>query len=172
MKKIIILGSCGAGKSTLAKKLHDRLGLKLVHLDQLYWKPNWERTDSLDFRKKVEKLLKEKEWIMDGNYRSTLDIRLPAADTIILLDFPRLICFFRLFKRRTKKDRSDMLNGCKERLTFELIKWVLWTFPQENRKQILNWLTEAQDKNVYILKTNKDVESFLRKQKNGSEAKN
>jgi adenylate kinase family enzyme len=161
MKKILILGSCGAGKSLFAKRLHNLLGLKLIHLDQYYWKPNWERTDSLEFRKKVKELIADDEWIMDGNYRSTLDIRMPAADTIILLDFNRLTCFLRLFKRRTKKDRLDIIKGCEERVTFELIKWVLWTFPQENRKQILSRLKELGDKKIFILKSNKEIEAFL-----------
>ena len=86
MKKIIIIGSCGAGKTTFAQKINKKLNLPLTNLDQLYWKPGWERTSKTEWREKVEQLVKGDKWIIDGNYQSTFDIRFPACDTIIFLD--------------------------------------------------------------------------------------
>lgn len=162
MKRILILGSCGAGKSTLAKRLHDILGIDIIHLDQHYWKPSWTRTESEEWQKKVEDLIKEESWIMDGNYRSTMDLRLPQADAIIWLDFSPPVCFYRIVKRRLKNNRVDALAGCKERISFELLKWVLWKFPRENRPDIAKRLEILKGKkDIHILKSNKDAELFL-----------
>jgi adenylate kinase family enzyme len=162
MKKILILGSSGAGKSTLAKRLHEILGIDIIHLDQHYWKPNWTKTESEEWQKKVEELLKKDEWIMDGNYRSTMDLRLPQADIIIWLDFPPIVCLYRILKRRLKNNRVDEIDGCQERISFELLRWILWKFPRENRKDIIKRLEAVKkEKNVFIFKSNEDVESFL-----------
>lgn len=127
MKKILIIGSCGAGKSTFAKRLHNVLGVKVIHLDQCYWKSNWTRTEKEEWESKTREFIEGDEWILDGNYRSTLDLRLSQADTVIWLDFSPLICYYRTLKRRFKKNRVDKLDNCDERMTWELMKWVLWT---------------------------------------------
>ncbi|MDO9231641.1 MAG: AAA family ATPase [bacterium] len=166
MKKILILGSCGAGKSTLARKMQSILDIEIIHLDQHYWKPNWTKTESEEWEKKVEELIKGERWIIDGNYRSTLDIRLPQSDTVIWLDFPRMTCLRRLLKRRLKKNRVDEISGCKERISFNLLKWVLWKFPRDNRKDIIKRLeTIRKEKNVFVLKSDRDVDEFLNKLK-------
>jgi adenylate kinase family enzyme len=163
MKKIIIFGSSGAGKSTFAKLLSKYTGINLVHLDQEYWKPSWVRTDSDVFKKRIKELISEDEWIMDGNYRNTMDMRIAKADTIIFLDFSRWTCLFRLFKRRLKNNRVDVLNCCDEQITYELIKWILWIFPRINRKEILNKINKVKNKKkVVILKSNKQMEEFLK----------
>lgn len=162
MKKILIIGSCGAGKSTLSKRLHKILGIDIIHLDQHYWKPNWTKTDNEEWQKKVEELVKGERWVMDGNYRSTIDQRLPQADTIIWLDFSRWICCYRILKRRWNKNRVDELDNCRERISFNLLKWVLWKFPRDNRKDIIKIVESLKNKkSVHILKSNKDIESFF-----------
>ena len=99
---------------------------------------------------------------MDGNYRSSLDMRLPQADTVILLDFSPPVCLYRLLKRRIKADRADEIAGCQERINFELLKWVLWTFPRVNRKEIEKKLESSKkQKDIFILRSNKDVDLFL-----------
>jgi adenylate kinase family enzyme len=165
MKRILIFGSSGAGKSTFAKRMNDILGIEIIHLDQHYWKPNWTRTESEEWNKKVEELIRGDEWIMDGNYRSSMDLRFSKADTVIWLDFSPLVCLYRIYKRRLKNNRADELDGCRERITFELLRWVLWKFPRDNRKDIFKRLKQLKGKkDVYILKSNKEVESFLKKQ--------
>jgi adenylate kinase family enzyme len=112
----------------------------------------------------VKKLVQEEEWIMDGNYRSTLDIRIPAADTIIWLYFSRFVCLWRAIKRKIKNDRFDRLEGCQEKIDLGFIKWILWTFPRENCKHILEKLGEIKSegkKEVYIFRSNREIEAFL-----------
>ena len=99
MKKVVIIGSDGAGKSTLARRLGAATGIEVFHLDKLYWKPNWTKTPKDEWLKTVENLLCKDEWIMDGNFGGTMEIRLAACDTAIFLDFPRTVCTYCSFKR-------------------------------------------------------------------------
>ncbi len=99
MQRVAIIGSCGAGKTTLAKSLGERLDLPVIHLDAHYWQPGWQATDADEWQKIQQKLVKGDRWIIDGNYGSTMDIRLTAADTIVWLDFSRYLCLWRVFKR-------------------------------------------------------------------------
>jgi adenylate kinase family enzyme len=157
MKKILIIGSCGAGKSTIAKELSEKLNLPLIGLDQLYWQPGWTRTPREEWRAKVLELVKKDSWIMEGNYQNTFDIRIPAADTIILLDVNRFICFWRIWKRQFLNNRTDKLNGCIEKVDWELVKWVLWDYPEKGRKEIAKFLKQYPDKKIIIIKSKKDL---------------
>jgi adenylate kinase family enzyme len=164
MKRILIIGSSGAGKSTFAKRLHKVLGINIIHLDQHYWKPNWTKTENEEWQKKVENMMKAEQWIMDGNYRSTMELRLSQADTIIWLDLSPIVCLWRILKRRQKDNRVDELDNCRERVSFNLAKWVLWKFPRDNRKDILKLVEVYKSKKeIHVLKSNKDVESFFSK---------
>lgn len=82
MKKIILIGSGGAGKSTFSRKLSNKLNIKVFHLDALMWKPHWEMTDRT-YQIQIQKEIIEKDsWIIDGNYNGTMDMRIDASDTI------------------------------------------------------------------------------------------
>ena len=119
MNKVLIIGSCGAGKSTLARRLGQRLGLHVIHLDRHYWHPGWQPTPDEVWREVVQGLVQGDRWIIDGNYGGTFDIRFPEADTIIDLDYSTARCLGRAFKRRLLypfRGRPDMNDGCPERL--------------------------------------------------------
>lgn len=164
MKKIAIIGSAGAGKSTLARQLGKILNIEVIHLDSFYWKPGWIETSEDEWKDTVKNLVKRETWIIDGNYGSTLDIRLDAADTIIFLDFPRIICLWRVIKRRFQyagKSRPDMTPGCIERLTWSFIHWV-WTYPIRSRSKVLEKLAErAEKREIIILHTFSETHRFL-----------
>lgn len=167
MKRILVIGSAGAGKSVFAKRLAEKLGLPLIHLDQEYWKPGWVKPERLEWEAKVRELIARESWVMDGNYRSTLSIRIPAADTIILLDFSRFICFWRIWKRRLKDDRKDVLPGSPEQVSWNLVRWVLWRYPQYARKDMLERLKEIRaDQKLIILRSQKELETFLKELRN------
>src|SRR6056297_533684 len=152
MKKILIIGSCGAGKSTLAKKLSLKTGLPLIGLDQLYWKPGWIKTERPEWRAKVAEMVKQEKWIMEGNYKNTFDIMFPACEAIIFLDFNRFVCLFGILKRRIFKNRADKLNNCPEKIDWKLIKWVLWEYPRRGREKIIHFLEKYKSKRVIILR--------------------
>lgn len=121
MKKIALIGSGGSGKSTLARRLGEKLNIEVYHLNALFWKPNWMPTSKEEQRKVQYELVKKEEWIIDGNYNGTMDIRLNAVDTIIFVDISRVICIYRVFKRMIQyrgKSRPDMAEGVNERLDF------------------------------------------------------
>src|SRR5215470_7625258 len=99
MQKILVIGSGGAGKSTLAKRLGARLNLEVIHLDKVYWKPGWVEPPKAEWQNRVQELLNREAWIMDGNFSDTLVMRMAACDTVIFLDLARLICLWRVLKR-------------------------------------------------------------------------
>jgi adenylate kinase family enzyme len=164
MKRIAIIGPAGSGKSTLAHELGAILGVAVVHLDALFWKPGWMETPKPEWRSIQEELVRRESWIIDGNYGGTLDVRLAAADTIIFLDFPRLLCLWRVIRRRLQyigKDRPDVGPGCPERLTWRFLWWI-WTYRARKRPAVLQKLAEcANEKRVIVLRGPAAVRRFL-----------
>lgn len=122
MKKIIVIGSPGSGKSTLARKLSKKLDIPCIYLDRLFWKPNWGKTPKKEFDKLLQNELEKESWIIDGNYNRTLPMRLKYADTVIWLDYPRIICVWRVWWRHGKK-RVDMTDGCEEKRDKEFFEF-------------------------------------------------
>ncbi|MEQ9330114.1 hypothetical protein [Thalassobaculum sp.] len=129
MRRVMIVGCPGAGKSTAARRLAARTGLPIVHLDRHYWQPGWTRPESAAWRRKVAELAAQPAWIIDGNYGSTLDIRVAAADTLIHLDFATRVCVWRVLKRTVTglgtARRDEFVDGCPERLDWPFLKFVL-----------------------------------------------
>ena len=166
MQKVAIIGSCGAGKSTLAQQLGRLLSLKVIHLDQAYWQPGWVETEPQVWRQRVEALVTEESWIMDGNYSGTFDLRLPVADMIIFLDFSRWQCIGRVLKRIWRyrgQTRPDMAPNCPECLNWEFL-WYTWCFPSHNRPKIIQALaTTRPDQTVVTLPHPESVQQFLAK---------
>jgi adenylate kinase family enzyme len=164
MERIVVIGSGGAGKSTLAGSLGKALELDVFHLDIYYWNANWKRPTNLEWIETQQKLVNLPRWIVDGNYITSLDIRLNAADTIIFLDFSRYVCLWRVLIRRIRyhgRTRADMSAGCPERLTFTFISWI-WNFPQNERQQILDKLKANQkSKQIFVFQTANQVKEFL-----------
>lgn len=165
MKRIAIIGSGGAGKSTLSRQLGTALNMPVYHLDTLYWKPDYQRTPDEEWSVIQSDLCDLDKWIIDGNYNKTLDIRFEKADTIIFIDAHRITCLYRIFKRYItyrKSSRPDMGAGCHERLKWDFIKWV-WNYPKNNRPHVLERLdTLSMNKIVIVLKSNRDISRILK----------
>ncbi|MCC5827804.1 MAG: DNA topology modulation protein [Phycisphaeraceae bacterium] len=164
MRRILIVGSGGAGKSTLATQIGQRLGLPVIHLDALFWHAGWKETAKDEWKQTVALQLQQDAWVMDGNYGGTLDQRLATADTVIFLDLPRSLCLFRILKRRVMyrgRTRPDMAAGCPERLDMEFLKWI-WNYPRDNRPRLLDTLQAAPPSTqIHVLQSKKDVSIFL-----------
>ena len=164
MKRIIVIGCPGSGKTTLSKVLAEKLGLPLLHLDKIQWQGNWECVRSEDFDNILKEEMKKPQWIIDGNYNRTIPMRLAQCDTVIYLDYPTYICFFSAFKRVINnygKVRDDMGGNCRERLD-PYFFWFILNFNLKNRKKYHKLLSGAKDKNVIILKNRKQADEFLR----------
>ena len=164
MQRIMVIGCCGSGKSTLSKKLHQLLKLPLIHLDRHYWKPGWTETPRSEWEPIVKELAAKDSWIIDGNYGSTLDIRIARADTIIYLSYNTSTCLYRVCSRAIKnygKRRSDMAEGCPERIDFNFLHYVA-TYNLIRRKSQLAKVHKVSDeKTCIILKNDKEVDEFL-----------
>ena len=163
MQRVLIIGSGGAGKSTLAKVLAERTGLPLFHLDRIYWRPSWIDTPREEWHAMLRSILAGERWIMDGNYRGTLELRIPYADTIVFLAFPRWLCIWRVLKRyvmHRNRTREDMGAGCPERLNWEFLVF-LWRYPADGIPKVLDLLAAHPHKKVHILRSPRDIAGFL-----------
>lgn len=165
MRRVAIIGSPGAGKSTFARRLGDITGVEVVHLDRLFWKPGWVETPRQEWVQLQQQLVERAAWIIDGNYGATMDTRLQAADTVIFLDFPRRVCLWRAVKRAIKfrgQTRPDMGNGCPEKIDLEFLLYI-WRFRKREHAEIVRGLQAAQLRGVQVvrLKTKSEVEGYL-----------
>lgn len=164
MKRVLVIGSGGAGKSTLARRLGERLGLEVLHLDAYFWRPGWVEPPSDEWRRAVEEMCARDSWVMDGNYSATLDVRLRACDTVVFLDVPRAVCVWRALKRLfmyRNARRPDMAEGCREKFNPEFLRWI-WTYPSRSRPKVLARIDEfAAGKRVVRLRSDVEVERFL-----------
>jgi len=164
MKRILVIGSGGVGKSTFARRLAGGTGLPLFHLDALYWQPGWIKSSREDWLAKVDQLVAGERWIMDGNFGGTLERRLAACDTVIFLDLPPWVCLWRVLRRRIRhhgQARPDMTAGCHERLTWDFVWWIL-SYPVRRRPAILHRLaTMHAGQRVHRLRDSRAMEDFL-----------
>ncbi len=114
----MIIGPCGAGKSSASRVLAARLGLPLVHMDQLNWQPGWIDGGNERLRGLLAAEVAKDRWLIEGTYGSTLPMRIARADTIVYLDYPLPLCLWRLTKRIVGgygRTRPDMPDNCPER---------------------------------------------------------
>ena len=172
MQRIAIIGCCpkgyrfayGAGKSTLAITLGIKLSLPVFHLDSYYWQQGWVETNQADWVKIQQKLIEGDNWIIDGNYGNTLEMRLKVSDTIIWLDFSTILCVWRVIIRYFQykgRVRPDMALGCQERINLEFLRYV-WNFSNQYQPKILAQLEKYQDsKEIIILQSPAQLKKFL-----------
>ena len=165
MKRVLVIGPGGSGKSTFAKRLGQILDIDVKHLDRHYWRAGWTKPSNEDWLKTVDELISADAWIIDGNFGGTLAKRVARCDTIIFLDMPRLVCLWRVTKRRLtyrKRSRPDMAEGCQEKLDLEFISWA-WNYSNRSRPNVIKLINEnSESKKVVWLRSNTDVERFLK----------
>ncbi len=164
MERVLVMGPPGSGKSTLARQLGKRLSIDVVHLDALHFLPGWVEVEPAHEEARLRDICGMDRWIIDGNYSRLLDIRLPRADTVILLDFPLALCYWRVMRRWViyrGQARPDMAPGCPEKIDWEFLKWI-WGWPKRSRPRVLQRLEAVRnEKRVIILKRSADVERLV-----------
>ena len=164
MKKVMVIGSSGAGKTYFSQRLAEHLGIDVIHIDREYWRPGWEEPSKEEWKDMLGELLTRDSWIIDGNYSATIEMRLAACDTAIFLDIRRTLCLWRVIRRTLwfyKRTRPDMADGCYERLDFPFLLFI-WNYPNRSRPRIAKLLNEATGKNVIWLKSPGQVRQFMR----------
>lgn len=163
MRRIAIIGCAGAGKSTLAAALSQQMDLPLVHLDAEHWQPGWVEPPLVWWQQRVSELVAGEQWIIDGNYGRTMPVVLGAADTIIFLDLPRLVCLSGVMQRafgHWGETRPDMAAGCPEQLDAMFLKWI-WNYPKRDRPRILDRIREhGEGRAIYILRSRRQIRTF------------
>jgi len=143
-RRLVVVGTTGAGKSTLAKRLSETLGLNFVELAALYWEPGWRAASVADFRARVVGATAGDDWVVAGNYRQVRDIIWPLADTVVWLDYSLPLLFARLTRRTLRRaiTREVLWNGNREdfwphlKLWSEesLYHWLFKTYRQRRRE--------------------------------------
>ena len=159
MRRIAIVGSGGAGKSTLARQLASALGIPVIHLDREHWLPGWTEPPDDEWRQRVAELAAREEWILDGNFGGTLEVRVAAADLVVVLDLPRTLCLYRAVRRAFfDRDHADLPDGCPEGFDLPFLRWV-WRYPTDSRPQVERAVVGHP--NVVWLRSPREVREFV-----------
>lgn len=166
MQRVMIVGGPGSGKSTLARLLGEKTGLPVFHMDMIHWKPNWverPRKEKAEMARAVE--IQEK-WIFEGGLSVTYGERLTRADTLIWLDVPVGVRFWRVLKRtfvHWGQARPDLPDGCKEGFTAQTLPfWTwIWATRKTGQKQIADLVDRADDTIILSLRNLREVRTFL-----------
>lgn len=160
MKKVMIIGSPGSGKSTFARKLKEITGLPLYYLDILWHKPNQTNISTKEFDMKLYEIIQKDKWIIDGNYQRTLEMRLKECDTVFLMDFALEVCLSGA-QSRIGKEHEDL--PWVESEFDEEFKQEIINFPKKQLPQIYELLKKYQtNKDIIIFKSRKEAEDYLK----------
>ena len=157
-----VIGSPGSGKSTFARRLGAHTGLPVIHLDEHFWRPGWEPTPDDEWHDVVTGLAAGDEWIIDGNYTRTIDLRARAADTMVLLDYPALGCVARALRRSvTKFGQEVQAPGCPERVDPQFLRWIAG-YRRHVRPRVLEMIAAAAPEvAVHVLARPSHADQFL-----------
>ena len=163
--KIAVIGYSGAGKSTLARTLGERYGIPVLHFDRVHWAPGWQERDKAEAHQIAHAFMEQSEWVIDGNYtKYEYRRRMAEADTIIFLDFSRLNCFIRAWKRYFHyrgRTREDMTEGCPEKMDAEFMRWILWDGRTRRKKENYRQIVEQYSEKTVVLRNQKEIDRYL-----------
>jgi len=161
MQKVIVIGCPGSGKSTFSRALHNITGVSLYHLDMLYWNADRTTVSKEVFRARLAEIIAKDSWIIDGNYGSTMELRLQACDTVFFLDYPLEVCLEGVLSRRGK-ERTDMpWMEAPDEVDKEFIEFIK-NYNSENRPEVVALLEKYIDKEIIIFKSRSEADNFLR----------
>jgi adenylate kinase family enzyme len=170
MRRVVVIGTTGSGKSRLAEALSERTGLRVIELDALYWGPGWQGVPDELFRHRVERETRDGGWIVVGNYSQVRDLTWRVADTLVWLDLPLPLVMWRLFWRTLRRcvthedlwgtgNRETLANAFFSRQS--VLLWALKTHRRNRRRFAIDCAFLGKDKAVARLRSAREVERFL-----------
>lgn len=159
MQKVIVIGCPGSGKSTFSKSLHDATGLPLHHLDRMYWNADGTIVPKETFMRRLHRALEGNSWIIDGNYGSTMELRMQTCDTIFFLDYPPDVCMDGIRSRKGQA-RSDMPCKTPEDDDPEFTEFVRG-YNSIHRPAVMELLRRYAHKRIIIFKDRDEASKFL-----------
>ena len=163
-RRWLVLGAGRAGKTRFAEELGRILGLPLIHLDQHYWHPGWIESPRDEWTRRVVELSAGEEWVMDGNYSRTLELRLAPAEAAVLLDAPTWQCIWGIYARtllHRGRVRPDLAEGCEEQLPDRKFLWYVATYKRRSRPKVLRRVAAAPHVRLYHLESRRQARAFL-----------
>ena len=168
--RINVVGTSGCGKSTVGKRIAERLSVPYIQLDELYWKPNWAESTDEELFPKLEKALSGDEWVLDGNYNRTTSIKWKRVQMVVYLDFPFRIVLYRIIRRSLLRGikNEELWHGNKETLWKHLFtrdSMILWTIKRfsMNRKRYTELFEKPEYSHIKFVRlcSDKEVEDFV-----------
>lgn len=168
--KYLVMGHSGSGKSSLTKLISEIKHIPLLYLDCVHFIVDWKARDDEEARKIVKDFLDNNDsWVIDGNYfKFELEERVKQADTIIYLNFNRINCLIRAYKRYFKykgKERESISKGCYETMDKEFISWILRDGRTKERLDKFNEIINTKNKEIVVIKNQKELDAYISKLK-------
>ena len=161
MKRVAIVGPGGAGKSTFARALGERIDVPVVHLDYYFWKPGWVESPREEWRTRQSELFAGDRWIADGNYGGTFDDRFSRADTVIIVARSRLACVASAVGRTVRNHgQAVQAEGCPERFQLAFYRWI-WNYERDSRPRLDDALQRHEHLHVVELRSRTSMDQFL-----------
>lgn len=165
-RRVIVIGSPGAEKGALARAIAERLKIPCIELERLYWRPGWRKPEAEEWRAQMAELVAREDWVIEGTFPSTLDMRVARADWLVFVDAPMPVCLIRKFKEmmRGRRDRkAEIAPECPPRLDTRLLRFI-WTFPTSIGPRINTIIArERRNRTIFILRSKREQEEFLAK---------
>ena len=160
MKKVIIIGCPGSGKSTFARELKKITGLPLYHLDMMYWKSDRTTVTKEVFLDRLRAAMDNQEWIIDGNYGASMEMRFEECDTVFFLDYPTEVCIEGIESRRGQP-RSDMPWVENDNMDEDFIAFIN-NYNSQSRPKVLDLMKKYSSKNAITFHSREESKEFLK----------